>query len=310
MEEGTSGATNPTTAIDERGPTEGLTAESESQSQAATAEEADRTLAQQIADNEHQMYLRSQQHIQEIENEVRETQPLVSDKEDIITLVLSYDINDSPEYFRKASELSNIYSHIRRIRGDGNCFYRAVLTAQLERCFHDRAELTRFTEICKGWRQKLFNFGFPELTTADFCDAMDVLLDSFSSGTKNTLQILFDDLNVDGIANYYVAFTRLICSGYLRENEALYSGFIEGARTLDQYCKEEIEPMWKECDHICIIALVNAIKVPIRIEYMDQTQAPNGGWHHDFGTDESNTPKLFFLYRPGHYDILYPTSTV
>lgn len=31
---------------------------------------SDRTLAEEIADNEHQMYLKSQQHIQEIEDEV------------------------------------------------------------------------------------------------------------------------------------------------------------------------------------------------------------------------------------------------
>ncbi|KAF1593402.1 UNVERIFIED_CONTAM: Ubiquitin thioesterase otubain-like, partial [Eudyptes robustus] len=62
--------------------------------------------------------------------------------------------------------------------------------------------------------------------------------------------------------------------------------------------------MWKDADHIAVIALVNAIDVPIRIEYMDQTLAPNGGWHHDL--PEDSTPVLFFLYRPGHYDVLYP----
>jgi len=144
------------------------------------------------------------------------------------------------------------------MRGDGNCFYRAMLTAELERCFRDKAELDRFTTLCKGWRQTLFDFGFPELTTGDFCDAMETLMESIGNGTK-TLGFLFDDLSADGIANYYVAFTRLICSGYLRQNEVLYSGFIEGERTLDQFCKDEVEPMWREADHICIIALVNAM---------------------------------------------------
>lgn len=51
----------------------------------------------------------------------------------------------------------------------------------------------------------------------------------------------------------------LITSGYLRENADLYSGFIEGGRTLEQYCQDEIEPMWKDCDHMSIIALVNAL---------------------------------------------------
>jgi hypothetical protein len=39
--------------------------------------------------------------------------------------------------------LASKYSHIRKIRGDGNCFYRAVLTAQLEQCVENREELER-----------------------------------------------------------------------------------------------------------------------------------------------------------------------
>jgi len=38
---------------------------------------------------------------------------------------------------------------------------------------------------------------------------------------------------------------------------------------------------------------------------MDRSQAPSGGWRHDFIVDGNEEPKLFFLYRPGHYDILY-----
>lgn len=270
----------------------------------AAQEAVDKTLAQQLAENEQQIYDRSRQHIEEIEEEVRQTQPLAAPKEVIDALVFSYDSDTSPEYHRKAKELANVYSHIRRIRGDGNCFYRAVLTAQLERVLYNRTELKRFIEIVKGWRQRLFKFGFPELTTGDFCDAMDTLMDSIDKGEK-TDAMLFDDLNQDGIANYYVAFMRFITSGFLRENEELYSAFIEGERNLDQYCKDEVEPMWKESDQIAAVALVNAIDVPIRIEYMDRSQ---GEWHHDFYPQTSApnaVPVLYFLYRPGHYDILY-----
>jgi len=98
---------------------------------------------------------------------VRKTQPLVSDKQEIISLVAEFDPDDSPQYFKKATvhfnigifllkiqfkELAEVYSHIRRIRGDGNCFYRAVLTALLERCFDHTDELNRydFLIILKG----------------------------------------------------------------------------------------------------------------------------------------------------------------
>ena len=47
------------------------------------------------------------------------------------------------------------------------------------------------------------------------------------------------------------------------------------------------------------------LEVSIRIEYMDRTVGPVGGYHHDFIVKEK-PPQLYFLYRPGHYDILYP----
>ncbi|KAI6213586.1 hypothetical protein M3Y94_00167400 [Aphelenchoides besseyi] len=260
-----------------------------------------KTLAEQVSQNEQEMYNRTQQQFQDIEEEIRKTQVLVSKKEEIAALVAEYDPQISAKYFAKAQELAQKYSQIQRIRGDGNCWYRAVLVAELDRVFNDKSELDRFIDLCKGWRQRMANFGFPELTTEDFCDAIDDVLTSIKNGTKN-LDFLYDDLNNENYANYLVAFMRMITSAYLRENEALYSGFIEGERTVDRYCKDEIEAMWKDSDHLAIIGLVNAIEVPVRIEYMDQTQAPNGGWQHDIGDGE---PKLHFLYRPGHYDVLY-----
>lgn len=51
-------------------------------------------------------------------------------------------------------------------------------------------------------------------------------------------------------------------------------------------------------------------ELSFRIEYWDQSQAPAGGWHHDFRPDsEPNAkPNLFFLYRHDHYEILYPRA--
>ncbi|KAI6189877.1 Ubiquitin thioesterase [Aphelenchoides bicaudatus] len=275
----------------------------ESSENPAELPDPSKTLAEQINQNEVEMYKRTQEYMQEIEEEVRQTQALVGKKDNIDLFVAEYDPEISPKYHAKAKELAQIYSHLRKIRGDGNCFYRAVLTAELERCVENKDELERFTALCKKWKDTLLQqLGFPELTTGDFCEAIEALLEAIKDGTKN-LDFLLDDLNNDSIANYYVAFTRLITSGFLRENAALYECFIEGGQTLDQFCREEVEPMWKDCDHLTIIGLVNAIDVPVRIEYVDQSQAPNGGWHHDFPEDRE--PQLFFLYRPGHYDILY-----
>uniref|UniRef100_A0A7E4ZVP9 ubiquitinyl hydrolase 1 n=1 Tax=Panagrellus redivivus TaxID=6233 RepID=A0A7E4ZVP9_PANRE len=270
---------------------------------------ADETLAQQLANHEQAMYEQNQLTIQSIEEDIRNTQALVGKKLTLQEgLINEYVPETSPEYYHKAIDLSHTYSHIRKIRGDGNCFYRAVLTTILERVLEHRDELEPLITLVKSWRARLLAFGFPELTTGDFCDAMETLLESIRDNLKNE-SLLLDDLNQESIANYYVAFLRLIASGFLNENEDTYAGFIEGGRTLKEYCREEIEPMWKDCDHMSILALVNALATSLRIVYMDRSQAPDGGWHHDILADNvTGEPKLILLFRPGHYDLLYRKS--
>lgn len=78
--------------------------------------------------------------------------------------------------------------------------------------------------------------------------------------------------------------------------------------------------MGEESDHVHITALSDALGVPIRVVYLDRSSCDNGGVsvnHHDFvpaGSDapkasegsEKVTPSITLLYRPGHYDLLYP----
>lgn len=61
--------------------------------------------------------------------------------------------------------------------------------------------------------------------------------------------------------------------------------------------------MFKESDHIHIIALSAALNVGVRVEYMDRGEGAEV-IAHDF--PEGCQPRVHLLYRPGHYDILYP----
>lgn len=78
--------------------------------------------------------------------------------------------------------------------------------------------------------------------------------------------------------------------------------------------------MGEESDHVHITALSDALGVPIRVVYLDRSSCDAGGVsvnHHDFlpgagdlpissGSSEKSNPFITLLYRPGHYDILYP----
>ena len=61
--------------------------------------------------------------------------------------------------------------------------------------------------------------------------------------------------------------------------------------------------MYRESDHIHIIALTSALGVPVGIIYLDRTEQDNAPKVHCFPDDSQ--PSIFILYRPGHYDIIY-----
>lgn len=66
---------------------------------------------------------------------------------------------------------------------------------------------------------------------------------------------------------------------------------------------QEVEPMYRESDHMHAIALGSALRVGIRVVYLDRGEASKTPPTHDFPDD--CVPSVHLLYRPGHYDVLY-----
>ena len=82
--------------------------------------------------------------------------------------------------------------------------------------------------------------------------------------------------------------------------------------------------MYKDVDHVCVCALVNALRkdllmnnfkgfpiagVPLSIQYMDRSHSLSGSMEHQIELDAGLQPlteePIVLLYRPGHYDVLY-----
>ena len=62
--------------------------------------------------------------------------------------------------------------------------------------------------------------------------------------------------------------------------------------------------MYRESDHIHIIAICAMLGCSVRVEYMDRHGADVIA--HDFpDSPDSPEPSVYLLYRPNHYDILY-----
>ena len=119
---------------------------------------------------------------------------------------------------------------------------------------------------------------------------------------------------------------RLLTSKQLQLEGEFYQNFMEGGRTVAEFCSTEVEPMYRESDHIHIIGqehflellvwiykklfskniyspgLTAAAGISVRVVYLDRGTG-DAPMPHDF--PEGSEPKIHILYRPGHYDILY-----
>ncbi|XP_022932666.1 ubiquitin thioesterase otubain-like isoform X2 [Cucurbita moschata] len=229
--------------------------------------------------------------------------PFVGDKEPLSSLEAEYK-SGSPILLEKIKVLSGQYAAIRRTRGDGNCFLRSFMFSYLEHILEsqDTAEVDRIKINVENCRKTLRSLGYTEITFEDFFELFLEQLESALQGNENSI--------------------RFVTSGEIQKRSEFFEPFIMGLThgTVDQFCKSAVEPMGEESDHVHIIALSDALGVPIRVLYLDRSSCDSGGIsvnHHDFvpaSSDGSGVsvgseikiPFITLLYRPGHYDILYP----
>ncbi|KAL0547414.1 hypothetical protein IC582_017348 [Cucumis melo] len=251
--------------------------------------------------------------------------PFVGDKEPLSSLEAEYK-SGSPILLEKIKVLSGQYAAIRRTRGDGNCFFRSFMFSYLEHILEsqDKTEVDRIKTNVENCRKTLRSLGYTEFTFEDFFALFLEQLESALQGNESSIS--HDELVIrsrdQSISDYVVMFFRFVTSGEIQKRSEFFEPFIMGLTngTVDQFCKTAVEPMGEESDHVHIIALSDALGVPIRVLYLDRSSCDSGGLsvnHHDFvpattevssdsAASEIKIPFITLLYRPGHYDILYP----
>merc|ERR1712098_654856 len=101
----------------------------------------------------------------------------------------------------------------------------------------------------------------------NFLDTMERLRDGEEKISEGELSDTFND---EGTSNYLVVFLRLLTSKQLQIESDFYQNFLDGGRTVAEFCSTEVEPMFKESDHIHIIALTAAMGIGVRIIYLDR----------------------------------------
>eukprot|EP00891_Asterochloris_glomerata_P000871 jgi/Astpho2/871/fgenesh1_pm.00016_%23_31_t len=259
------------------------------------------------------------------ENQIREEQaqrPFIGDVEPICALKQEYE-EGSHVFLAKIATLEGQYSQIRRARGDGNCFFRSFMFAYMEHLLtkQDWRERDRVVEAIKGCRQQLLaicqDIVFED-PMAELCQQLQALSDPVLAASS--LEAVAGN---DMLSNTLVMFLRFLTSSELQAREDFFAPFVMGMSddllSVEAFRRRFVEPMGEESDHVHIVALTNAIQVPIRVVYLDRSMAGFGGGasadtgeinHHDFvpetaaQTTSPAVPRVHLLYRPGHFDIL------
>ncbi|CAG8530486.1 9258_t:CDS:2 [Acaulospora morrowiae] len=249
--------------------------------------------------------------MENIRKETAEKSPLVCLSESIDMLYEEYR-HGSEVYRQKIMKLKEKHGKIRRCRGDGNCFYRAFGFAWFEQLMNSKDQnlgQNALTALAST-KPLLDSVGYQSLVYEDFYEVFEQQLKSAAEGGLDDDRLL-SIFQTDEISNQLVLYLRFVTAGYLKKHRESYEPFLEFDFGMDQFCNKYVEAMDVEADHIHVIALTKALKVPVEIAYMSGSNAMEQVNFHEFYPETEPTKEydslkpLVLLYRPGHYDILY-----
>lgn len=220
----------------------------------------------------------------------------------------------------------------RRVRGDGNCFYRAVAFGFLEQLvaaspshrqhwaanFHGKlqkinafearadyaahAELvSRFARLARGgsWEECNSAAGGP-------VDTLGALWQSFRD-PKKTMDLAL------------VRALRILAALYLRKHafdEEAGGGITfdvvcsaQGYKGVYDYCEKVILPLGVEAEGIALTAVARSLQIGLRIAFLDRQASAltfsDDGLEAVAPGMQSSRPQIHVQLRPGHYDLLY-----
>ncbi|XP_029973078.1 ubiquitin thioesterase OTUB2-like isoform X2 [Salarias fasciatus] len=218
----------------------------------------------------------------------------VHSREDISSLF-------TEETSSKHKELSSQFCAVRRVRGDGNCFYRAFCFAHLESVLHNARALQRLKDKMIRSSEALLSAGFEENSFRDHLNTVLSVVEQCQAHEQD--DALLRLFNQQPASDGAVQYLRLLTSAHLQSHAHFFCHFVE-APDLRAYCRQEVEAMAMESDHVDILALAQALDVCVHIVSMEGDERQLA--HHVI--PEGAEPSLHLLYQTSHYNILYPRT--
>ena len=239
-----------------------------------------------------------------LRKEIELTTPLISDELPISKLTEEYKSNE--EYLKSIENISKKYKTYRKVRRDGNCFYRSFIYRLFEQaCIrNDKVLFEKIKQKIIESKKLTEKNGYEWAVVQDFYEIfLKEFTECFNSLSKGIipreyLDKLFSD-NEKG--NYMIYFIRFCLAAYLKENKENYKSYIE--IDFDEWVRKEVEAIDHVADQIQIMGCVNYFDVGVKIEYLNKFK------NEVVKLPENKPDNEFFIYllfSPGHYDILYP----
>jgi len=134
------------------------------------------------------------------------------------------------------------YKNVRRVRRDGNCFYRTFLFQLFEHLVlnDDKTQYNKLIDIVTKSKEDLMLNGYDEIVIEDFYDTLLDALKGLAEVTKDKVhEHLLKILCNAEEANYMIMYIRFLAALYLKKNAILYEAFCEG--NVEAYCNREVE---------------------------------------------------------------------
>ena len=148
----------------------------------------------------------------------------------------------------------------------------------------------------------LLSAGYERVSVETFQEMMVELFEDDLPNLKSSADVerMFSN---KGESEHVVWYSRVLCAAYMKLNADRFLPFLgEEWQSINEYCSREVEPQGKECEQIHIIALTEILNIGVVIEYLSASSAPSEPVQLG---PEKPPITIKFLYRPGHYDVLY-----
>ena len=246
--------------------------------------------------------------------------------------------SSSSFFLQGIDDLSKRYSTYRSTRGDGNCYYRAVLYSLAEKFVGASTAAAAATTTTGGGEQqqnsttdseyqRLLKYfetesfqlatsvgGYSEISLEIF---HETLVEFWKKLPSLDATKLHEELNEENSTSEYCCwYLRSVASTFLKSDPDRFLPFLlaeggDNSQYMDvsAFCASQIDPMGSEATQVTVLAVAEALKVRVEVEYLDghpfkdQLTKHVFGEQHDDKTKDNHTT-LTLLYRPGHYDIL------